>query len=168
MIELDKLWIGDNLKIISSGLIVKYEGKAGQKAIVKAKNGDLQHVSIDNLVTYETSEQVENVFEKEELPINPAISPKHHQIPTTIDLHIEQLDPKLRLEAPHRILQRQIIELEKYLNLVESQGVSYITIIHGKGKGKLKNEVYHILKQRAKVKHFIEVSDGGAVEVIYY
>jgi len=164
MIELDKLWIGDKLKIVSNDLVVTFEGIAGQKAIVKDTKGQVFHVKVSDLEAYEESENEEILFEKEEV----SNSPQHHLLPTTIDLHIEKLNPNLVYSPAQGILQYQINALEKYLNQVEVQGVSYITIIHGKGAGILKKEVLHLLKFRPKVKHFIEVNDGGAVEVIYY
>ena len=64
------------------------------------------------------------------------------------------------------ILAIQLKALDNYLDAVEAAGIPYVTIIHGRGTGVLKSETIHALKGRPRVKHWIEVHKGGALEVL--
>lgn len=69
----------------------------------------------------------------------------------TIDLHTEKLPINYRTSPP---LQGQLDYLDYKLALAISQKVKQLTIIHGKGKGTLRNEAIKRLRQLPQVKSF--------------
>lgn len=160
MIDLKDIWIGDKVRLISNGEIGIFNGISEGKAII-ILHGKKELIPGDNLSLVEdTPEEEEILFEPIE---KKALS--FHNIPTSIDLHIEQLAPEMKNDNPITILSYQLRKLDEYVSTAETAGLKYITIIHGKGTGVLKKEVEHFLKGREKVKFLIEVHDGGALEV---
>ncbi|TWP24476.1 hypothetical protein ETU10_04330 [Apibacter muscae] len=85
-----------------------------------------------------------------------------------IDLHIGHLIDNIKDIPPHKILQRQInqavIEIEK----ARKDNLNKLILIHGKGKGILKKEIYELLKTIPKIE-FLEADivkyRFGAVEI---
>lgn len=71
----------------------------------------------------------------------------------TIDLHTEKLPKNYRTSPP---LQGQLDYLDYKLALAINQGVKKLTIIHGKGKGTLRNEVIKRLRSLPQVKTFTD------------
>ena len=84
---------------------------------------------------------------------------------TTLDLHIEVLNPGIAKEAPQIILNHQILRCKKHIDRAIALGINSITIIHGKGTGQLKREVDHIVAMNDAVRFSIPQNDGGATEI---
>jgi len=163
MVDLKELWVGDKLRIIKSQKVGTFEGVNKGKARIEVGSKILL-VPAHNLELY-----VEPIIEEipfaseEDKPSSPYSS---HTFPDTIDLHIETLAPEMASALPARILQYQLQRLSDYLDQAEVLGIKYITIIHGKGSGVLKEEVLHLLKGRNAVKYILEGSlNSGATEV---
>lgn len=163
MIDITDLWIGDTLKIISTGQIGTYEGQLGPKIILNTPSGQISATAHD-LEIY-TAPVVEEKLTFDDAPTKSKVL-NINDIPKSIDLHIEKLSPTHTNALPERILAVQLEALNNYLDKIEMAGLHYITIIHGKGTGVLKSETIHILKGRSSVKHWIEVHQGGAMEVL--
>lgn len=90
---------------------------------------------------------------------------------TVVDLHIEKITNDYKHLNNAEIIQLQLKEFEKwYHNAVEHQQSS-LTIIHGIGKGKLKEEIHEILKSKKEVKSFINQHHPkfgyGATEIFF-
>jgi hypothetical protein len=86
-----------------------------------------------------------------------------------IDLHIEKLEPQWKNLSNFEILTIQLNTFEKYLDLAISHHQHNLIVIHGVGKGKLKDEIHEILKARREVRSFINQYDPrygyGATEI---
>ncbi|MEZ5015775.1 MAG: Smr/MutS family protein [Flavipsychrobacter sp.] len=62
-----------------------------------------------------------------------------------LDLHIEQLLPGYTSLTNSEIIDVQITELERYLRLAINNHQEYMVVIHGIGKGRLREEVHKVL-----------------------
>lgn len=158
MVDLKELWIGDMVKIISSGRTGKYEGlHANGKARINAA-GKIYLASAKNLMPYEVKEEEEElVFEEE---ANTPIS-----IHDTIDLHIEKLRPDLTTSLPERIFDYQMKAFLEFLEAAKSSHKNQFTIIHGKGTGVLRQNVMIYIKSDKSIRFYEVINDGGAVRI---
>ncbi|HQE11570.1 MAG TPA: Smr/MutS family protein [Flavipsychrobacter sp.] len=90
---------------------------------------------------------------------------------TELDLHIEQLTSDIKNLTNTDIVNIQLHTLNRYLSLAVFHKLPRMVIIHGLGKGKLKEEVHKILKQIPEVKRFSNEWMGkygfGATEVVF-
>lgn len=85
------------------------------------------------------------------------------------DLHIEKLCPDNLNMGNNEILQIQLRECLKALELAIATHQSSLIFIHGIGKGVLKKEIHHILDQTKEVKRYVNEYDNrygyGATKV---
>jgi hypothetical protein len=114
--------------------------------------------------------------EKFELPKKPDYittgSAKKIEAPVSvIDLHIEQLIPDAKGLSNAEIIKIQLDTFSKYLHLAIVHRQERLAVIHGLGKGKLKDEVHRILKRTPEVRIFTNEWHGsygcGATEVYF-
>lgn len=86
-----------------------------------------------------------------------------------VDLHIEQLVKNAAALSNDEIVKKQLDTLEKYLHLAIAHRQERMIVIHGMGKGRLKEEVHAILKKTPQVKRFKNEWSGkygfGATEI---
>lgn len=72
---------------------------------------------------------------------------------------------------PDEILQLQLDELTKWLDLAVAHNLPAMVIIHGVGKGVLRNEIHALLKTRKEVKSFVQQYEpaygDGATRVFF-
>ena len=91
--------------------------------------------------------------------------------PSVIDLHIEKLTDKYAGMTAHEILLFQMNVLEKYLDKAELYFMKHVIVIHGIGKGRLKEEIHEMLKIRPHIKSFVQQYHpwygNGATEVYF-
>jgi len=76
--------------------------------------------------------------------------------PSVLDLHIEKLTEDYIGMGSHEKLTFQLNAFEKWLNKVELHYMKHVFVIHGIGKGTLKDEIHNMLKQRSSVKSFVQ------------
>ena len=88
-----------------------------------------------------------------------------------IDLHIEQLVPNYKGLSNNEIIKKQLDTFEHYLHLAIVHRQERMIVIHGLGKGKLRDEVHHILKNTKEVSRFKNEWSGkygfGATEITF-
>ncbi len=160
MINLKDLWIGDELKIISTSRVGTFEG------IHKNGNAIIQSDNKTYLADAKDLELFEGVKEEKKLVFNDVPIINKLEVPDSIDLHIEVLNPSMKGSLPERILDYQVKAFEDYLNAVKKTYKNECTVIHGKGTGVLKNCVMSIVKTDKDIKFYSSVHDGGAVKII--
>lgn len=73
---------------------------------------------------------------------------------SVIDLHIEKLTDDWRRMSNYEILSMQLKTFEKYYQLAVLHHQPSLTVIHGVGEGKLRNEIHELLKSKKEVKSF--------------
>lgn len=90
---------------------------------------------------------------------------------TVVDLHIEKLVNDYMHLSNLEILTIQLKEFEKWYDNALVHKQKSLIIIHGVGKGKLKEEIHEILKSKKEVKSFINQYDArfghGATEIFF-
>ncbi len=90
---------------------------------------------------------------------------------SVVDLHIEKLTDSWKQLANYEILQQQIRTFEKYYDLAVSHHQSNLTVIHGIGEGKLRDEIHQLLKARKEVRSFVNQYSHqygyGATEIYF-
>jgi dsDNA-specific endonuclease/ATPase MutS2 len=90
---------------------------------------------------------------------------------TVVDIHIEKLTDNWKHLSNFEILTIQLKTFEKYFDLAVAHHQSSLTIIHGVGTGKLKDEIHDILKLKKEVKSFVNQYHSlygyGATEIYF-
>lgn len=172
-VELQDLWIGDLLKIKSSGKIGKFEGvnkegkariKVGDK-ILLASSKNVEVVSEKELASSLNKHKEE--FEERTRRDKVVFGPNYYSEANSIDLHIETLNPSLQTNRAERIFDFQMKAFESYLRKSIKEKKSSIRVIHGKGTGVLKAEIESILKFHPKVFQTFPIHDGGGTEILF-
>ena len=98
---------------------------------------------------------------------------KQHMEParTVIDLHIEKLTEDWKHLSNFEILSQQLKTFEKYFDLAYAQHQHSLTVIHGVGEGRLRDEIHEILRQKKEVKSFVNQYHHrfgyGATEIFF-
>lgn len=90
---------------------------------------------------------------------------------SVIDLHIEKLMDDYNNKSSLEILNIQLKEFEKWYQLAVANKMPALTVIHGIGKGRLKEEIHLLLKLRKEVKSYINQYTNnfgyGATEIFF-
>ena len=90
---------------------------------------------------------------------------------SVVDLHIEKIIDDHSGKSNHEILTIQLKEFEKWYHLAVIHKQASFTVIHGIGKGKLKEEIHNLLKTRKEVKSFVNQYSNnfgyGATEIFF-
>lgn len=90
---------------------------------------------------------------------------------TVVDLHIEKLTDNWERMSNMEILDIQLREFEKWYELAIAHRQPSLIVIHGVGKGVLRNEIHDILRMKREVKSFVNQyhpSFGyGATEIFF-
>ena len=157
-INIDDLWIGDQVKIISTGQVGKFHGKEGDQVKIEV---EFQNVLVESndIDLYEDPIVVQPLRFDDEM-VEPNI-----KVASSIDLHMETLAPEMSNQLPARIRDYQLMRAKDYIMKSIAAKKSIITIIHGKGTGVLKSELGHMLKQISEVRFTFDRNKGGATEV---
>jgi len=90
---------------------------------------------------------------------------------TVIDLHIEKLTDDWKGLTNSEIIGMQLHEFEKWYDLALAHHQDNLIVIHGVGKGKLRDEIHDILRLKREVKSFINQyhpSFGYGATEIYF
>lgn len=111
------------------------------------------------------------------VPVNkqkgtPLVTPGTLELPRyEVDLHIEQLVANSKALSNAEIVQKQLAALEHYLQLALVHRQERMVVIHGLGKGKLRDEVHAILKKMPEIARFKNEWSGkygfGATEIYF-
>jgi hypothetical protein len=90
---------------------------------------------------------------------------------SVIDLHIEKLTDNWGHLSNYEMLSLQLRTFEKYYDLAIAHIQPFLTVIHGIGEGKLRNEIHDILRLKKEVKSFVNqyhpLYGYGATEIYF-
>ena len=90
---------------------------------------------------------------------------------SVVDLHIEKLTDSWKHLTNFEILEMQLNAFEKYFGLAVAHYQSTLTVIHGVGEGKLKDEIHQKLKTKEEVLSFVnrynQLYGYGATEIFF-
>ncbi|MEO6611283.1 MAG: Smr/MutS family protein [Chitinophagaceae bacterium] len=74
---------------------------------------------------------------------------------SVVDLHIEKLADDWKHLSNYEIISLQLKTFEKYYELALAQHLPTLTVIHGIGEGRLRDEIHDILRLKKDVKSFV-------------
>ncbi len=157
-------WIGDWIRIISSGKTGKYEGKINGKAKIKTGN-KLLLIPLSDIKLIEEDEILNSSPQNKRQ--NKPVLTKFKSFSCILDLHIEKLNPGMKNEPAQMIINHQIKIAKEYIEEAIIRKKLSVTIIYGKGTGTLKSEIHHLLNSFPQVYFTKSVNDGGAVEIMF-
>jgi len=90
---------------------------------------------------------------------------------TVIDLHIEKLTDSWKHLSNYEIVNLQLKTFEKYYDLAIAHHQHSLTVIHGVGEGRLRDEIHDILRLKREVKSFVNQYHPnfgyGATEIFF-
>lgn len=90
---------------------------------------------------------------------------------SVIDLHIEKLTDSWKHLRNHEIVTLQLKTFEKYYDLALAHHQHSLTVIHGVGEGRLRDEIHDILRLKREVKSFVNQYHPnfgyGATEIFF-
>lgn len=162
---LEELWIGDFVQILSSGKKGKFIGVSKDGRARVDYQSKVLLVSARNLVLIEEVEpDTLDLGLDEDSTITPTV--KATKFDPKLDLHIESLHPSLHNSQPEHILDYQLRACNDFIKKAIELRVATITIIHGRGSGRLKDEVMHILGNYNEVLMSETGHNGGAQIVL--
>ncbi|GEP88916.1 Smr domain-containing protein [Chitinophaga terrae (ex Kim and Jung 2007)] len=107
-----------------------------------------------------------SLLSKIQLQPETTLTPQHE-----VDLHIEALEKNWKGMSNIAILAVQLNAFQRYLDLAISHHQHNMVVIHGVGKGKLKEEIHNILRQTPEVASFVNQYHAkygyGATEITF-
>ncbi len=162
---MNEYWIGDWVKILTSGKTGKYEGTVKGKARVKVENRHIL-ISFDNLELI-PEELIPSENQSVTIENKPAEKAVKTVFGNTLDLHIQKLNPAIENEIPEFILAFQIKKAKSFIEDAIKRKQYSIILIHGKGLGALKMEIEHLLGDYKELNYFIPSNDGGATNAFF-
>ena len=164
-------WIGDKVKT-KAGKYGVYAGK-NPEGKAKVKIGDKILIVAHERLTLVTEEESMDwdAFHEElrqhDLQLEAKAGPKgkiNHK-KYQIDLHIESFAPHLQNENAIRILDIQIEKFEAFIEEAFKNRRNPVTIIHGRGEGVLRKQIWAMLESDPRVSLKQLINNDGAVEV---
>ncbi|TAM97657.1 MAG: hypothetical protein EPN39_10840 [Chitinophagaceae bacterium] len=88
-----------------------------------------------------------------------------------VDLHIEKLTDQYNHLTPADMLAIQLGEFQRQLDIAIAKHQYSLIVIHGIGKGTLRNEIHEMLRHTPEVKSFVNQYDArygyGATEIFF-
>lgn len=168
--DLNELWVGDWVMILSSGTKGKFEGvTANGMAKIKTKNGYVSAVANDLQETeaeiYQAPEIVSTSKTKIDTKKQGLDLQESLAFNREFDLHIDRLTDYNPNNWPMGELDFQLYKCRSFLNEAIRLRVPRVVLIHGIGQGILKENIQHLLTEFVEVNRTNDANDGGATEV---
>lgn len=162
----------EDKKKVRGDLELKIRPKKLFQYLTQLTNSEIAYISIP--IERELLQNAEN-FPKEisltfQNPLQQSIQNKKRI--SEIDLHIEKLISDYEHLSNAEIIQIQLKHFEDALQYAITMNQDTLTVIHGVGKGVLKEEIHNTLRMYKEVRHF--VSDwmpkygNGATQIFFY
>lgn len=166
--------IGDKVKLLDEEGIFTIKNFIGNKAVLIDSYGfEVAHL-INNLIAYDKyanmyTEVTDFNAKKEDVTSKNINNVKKETIQERIiDLHIGNIVDSFKNMMPHQMLEKQINKAMEEIKSAKKDKVKKLILIHGKGKGVLKKEIYKILNSMDDIEYFeadIIKYRFGAVEI---
>lgn len=166
--------IGDKVKLLDEEGIFTVKNFIGNKAVLIDSYGfEVTHLLI-NLIAYDKyanmyTEVTDFNAKKEDVTSKKTNNVAKEIIQERIiDLHIGNIVDSFKNMMPHQMLEKQINKAMEEIKSAKKDKVKKLILIHGKGKGVLKKEIYKILNSMNDIEYFeadIIKYRFGAVEI---
>jgi len=169
-ISLSMFKIGDKVKLIDDdqkGIVRKIQAN---RITIENEFGFEETYSVHELLFDESLEigHVEMDFSTEKSPKAKGNPPEEIK---EIDLHIGQLVDSYQNLSNFDMLQIQLRTIENEIELARAERRKRLVFIHGKGSGKLKEEMMKLLRRYSGIEIYdasFRKFKGGATEVKFY
>ncbi len=140
--------------------------------VLEKSEPTFSYVLIDDFLPKKKAAPIEQFVPPVKLQAMPLVTTRTIEAAKSeIDLHIEQLVDNMKGLTNADIIKIQLNTLQHYLQLAIVHRQERMVVIHGLGKGKLREEVHAILKQTPEVTRFKNEWRGrygfGATEVFF-
>jgi ABC-type sugar transport system ATPase subunit len=159
--------IGDIVRLIdepAQGIVTAFKG---QRAIVDIEGGFEEEFLISKLIKIELLNYEMEMNEEKHQDSYVEIRPEKT---TEIDLHIESLFVHWKKIPSEEYLHRQINAMKEELYLARKNKLDKLIVIHGKGKGILKNAIIDILNSERNLSYQAMTKDkykDAAIEIYF-
>lgn len=162
--DVKELWIGDRMRVKSINEIGKFEGVTAKGNFIIRLNIGTVEVSSDD-VTLILDEDTPNKIDKiiDEKPAKQITAQKNE-----IDLHLEALQPQLAKSEFKNILSYQIAACRKFIQQAIKRKEPFVTIIHGKGEGILKEAIQKLLIEFDESIFAKQSANQGGAILVYF
>lgn len=166
--------IGDKVKLLDEEGIFTIKNFIGNKAVLLDSYGFEVTHSLNNLIAYDKyasmyTEVTDFNAKKEDVTSKKTNNVAKETIQERIvDLHIGNIVDSFKNMMPHQMLEKQINKAMEEIKSAKKDKVKKLILIHGKGKGVLKKEIYKILNSMDDIEYFeadIIKYRFGAVEI---
>lgn len=166
--------IGDKVKLLDEEGIFTIKNFIGNKAVLIDSYGFEVTLSLNNLIAYDKyanmyTEVTDFNAKKEDVTSKKTNNVAKETIQDRIiDLHIGNIVDSFKNMMPHQMLEKQINKAMEEIKSAKKDKVKKLILIHGKGKGVLKKEIYKILNSMDDIEYFeadIIKYRFGAVEI---
>lgn len=164
--ELKDYWIGDQVIIKDTKRRGVFRGIKAKKARVEIA-GKILLIPESRLDLYTENKSTVHDEIHEEKSSKKHLVLEKVNFNSSIDLHIEKLQPSMKREHAIAIRDYQLRKLRQFLDKATSLCIPKVTIVHGKGTGALKMEVYHMLEDYPDKACVYPIHGDGAVEVYF-
>jgi len=167
-LEWDEVAVGH----IKNKVSIKLRAKKLFGLLQQIQNGDIQHIAIpiEKNVAADLNPVIRDIPIKIENKIQQLLESKKRI--DEIDIHIEKLNVDYHNMSNAEIIQYQLEQFEKVLHHAISLNQDALTVIHGVGKGVLKDEIHALLRMYKEVRHFINDWSPkygyGATQIFFY
>jgi hypothetical protein len=166
MIDAKDLWIGDHLKVTKTSQIGTFEGLDQLGNVKLSYNKAIHHHSPVELEIYAAPPpSLDLIFEDVKSSRPKESISKAMGVLRQIDLHIEKLNPDFKNSHAQTVLDYQLKMAEEFIKTAISKKYYKVTIIHGKGEGKLMTYIHNMLDGYVEVKMKVTINQDGATEV---
>ncbi|MDR2122888.1 MAG: hypothetical protein LBP34_07160 [Flavobacteriaceae bacterium] len=165
--------IGDRVNILDEEGIFIIQKIEGNKVILTDPYGFEHICSLKKVIPYESLNEFYNnspeiSIKQEDKSRKKKFLPQKKEEIREVDLHIGNLvDTTVGLH-PHQMLQKQLNKARIEIQKAKKDGTKKLILIHGKGKGVLKTEIYKLLETVEGIEYFeadIIKYRFGAVEI---
>lgn len=159
---------GDKASILDEqGIVTVVEVLTSNSCLIEDEFGFERTVSIKDLVKYEPHKFKKLVVSKHIVKEEKALRvkstfPKKKHVPV-VDLHMENLVERHNHMTNHEIVLFQLEFFNKKLEGFMRNKVKEFIVVHGIGKGKLKEEVRHILHGYINIEYMDDHFNGYGV-----
>ncbi len=169
LINPDELWIGDELLLKKSNRVGFFQGIKNGKIRVKVDHSFIL-TPLSNIALPQNKKPnpaLEAVSKELKLPSTKSknLVAAKQSFNSTIDLHIEKLQPSKKNDPAFAIIEFQIRKLREFIEKAIALKCNKVTIIHGKGTGALKMETEHLVRSYDEYVSTYPINDGGGIIV---
>lgn len=172
--------VGDSVSAIHENVSGKVVKVSEEQIEIEDEDGFMRSYQLNELAVKatESSFKIEDLDLAEELQLDKINAGREHVKLKSfeIDLHIEELIESHKGMTNHEILMKQMDHCRRFVSKSIENNISKVVLIHGKGQGVLRTEIYHFLNNLKfqngyKISYhdasFSEYGYGGATEVLF-